>query len=400
MNDADKISKLRKQADALTPKIAYGRRDATQNPTPKRQREERQRRTDADVMERQQRALRALADAIEAGTLPPILENVITRTEVAPLVARKMGCNGGYYDAQYETGEYNSTTPQAKALQAMLEPQTIEQRAAAYAKAQADKIRDLEMKLQFSPIPGFFPTPDSLINRMLWFANIHPGDKVLEPSAGKGDIADAIRALGVAPDVVECHYSLRQILEAKGHRLVGDDALSQTGKYDKIVMNPPFENGQDIDHVRHAFDQLNPGGKLVAIMSEGPFYRNDKKAAAFREWMRDVGALTEKNDPGAFMGKEAFRQTGVSTRIVEIGKPAAVVEVRGPAGPSNREPEFTPTPTMPKAGQGSLLGERYEGSGIGSHTGLMFGDMRPDPPTPPADTDTDTIDFFALRMKK
>ena len=54
--------------------------------------------------------------------------------------------------------------------------------------------------------------------------------------------------------------------------------LQTTGKYDKIIMNPPFENGQDIDHIRHAYSLLNDGGRVVCIMSEGTFYRNDKKS--------------------------------------------------------------------------------------------------------------------------
>ena len=44
-------------------------------------------------------------------------------------------------------------------------------------------------------------------------------------------------------------------------------------------MNPPFENNSDIKHVRHAFELLAPeNGKLIAIMSEGSFFRNDKQA--------------------------------------------------------------------------------------------------------------------------
>ena len=31
-------------------------------------------------------------------------------------------------------------------------------------------------------------------------------------------------------------------------------------------MNPPFTHHQDIDHVRHAYDLLDAGGVLVAIM--------------------------------------------------------------------------------------------------------------------------------------
>jgi 16S rRNA G1207 methylase RsmC len=59
-------------------------------------------------------------------------------------------------------------------------------------------------------------------------------------------------------------------------------------------MNPPFSNGQDIDHVRHAFDLLADGGRLIAIMSEGTFYRSDKKAVNFRAWLDEHSGTSER----------------------------------------------------------------------------------------------------------
>jgi len=56
---------------------------------------------------------------------------------------------------------------------------------------------------------------------------------------------------------------------------------------------------------------LRPGGKLVAIMSEEPFYRSDRKATDFRDWLADVGGESEKNPADAFTGPGAFRQTSV-----------------------------------------------------------------------------------------
>jgi phospholipid N-methyltransferase len=50
-----------------------------------------------------------------------------------------------------------------------------------------------EAKLIGMKLPGFFPTPRPVISRMLELAEIKDGDRVLEPSAGKGDILDMIR---------------------------------------------------------------------------------------------------------------------------------------------------------------------------------------------------------------
>lgn len=199
----------------------------------------------------------------------------------------------------------------------------IEMRPGAKEESPQAAIRAKERELIGTKIPGYFPTPRPLAESLVERADIRPGMKVLEPSAGKGNIADAIREAqpGAKLDTIEPSTTLRSILKLKGHELAGDDFLNHTDKYDRIVMNPPFENGQDIDHVRHAYDSLEPGGKLVSIMSEGPFFRNDKKATTFREWLDDVGGTSEKLPEGSFKGKESERQTGTATRVVEIEKP-------------------------------------------------------------------------------
>ena len=182
----------------------------------------------------------------------------------------------------------------------------------------ADPIKEAERALVGRKIDGFFPTPKTLIDRMREEADISSEHRVLEPSAGKGDIAQALKEDASNISVIEINSELRTLLEAKGFNPVATDFLGHNGTYDRIVMNPPFEKGQDIDHVKHAYDQLAPGGRVVAIMSEGPFYRQDKKASGFREWLDSVGGWSEENPAGSF--KDAFRSTGVSTRLVVIDK--------------------------------------------------------------------------------
>lgn len=186
-----------------------------------------------------------------------------------------------------------------------------------------DKIKKLERELVGRKIEGFFPTPQPLVERMLDAADIQPGHNVLEPSAGKGDILDAIRERhpDAATAAIEPHSDLRSIIEAKGHALVDRDFTQHGESYDRIVMNPPFERGQDAEHVQHAFDRLKPGGRVVAIMSNGPFFRSDKKSEAFRQWLESVDGSHEELPEGSFAGQDAFRQTGVNTRLVVIDKP-------------------------------------------------------------------------------
>ncbi len=44
--------------------------------------------------------------------------------------------------------------------------------------------------------------------------------------------------------------------------MIGSDFMEAVPepRFDRALMNPPFENGQDIAHVRHAFQVLKPGG--------------------------------------------------------------------------------------------------------------------------------------------
>jgi GNAT superfamily N-acetyltransferase len=252
-------------------------------------------------------------------------------------------------------------------------------------KTKADPIKAMERDLIGKNIPGFFPTPQTVIEDMLDIAGDLSGKHVLEPSGGKADIADAAKAAGAIVDVAETQSTLRDIISAKGHLLIGRDFMDMdpktrgftygdiymeraTGKkgilrglgemgservrlekedgevigyfnlselqgfekrgaasgYDVVLMNPPFEDGQDMEHVQHAYDFLKPGGKLVAIMSESPFFSSTKKAQAFRDWLEAQGGTSEKLPEGSF--KSAFRSTGVNTRMVVIEKPATTLQ--------------------------------------------------------------------------
>jgi hypothetical protein len=184
-----------------------------------------------------------------------------------------------------------------------------------------DPVAKAEQALIGRNLPGLFPTPRPIIRRMLELAGIQPGHTVLEPSAGKGDILDMLQAEfdgQVTVSAIEINRTLQEVLEAKGHDAQFVDFLEHQGRYDRIVMNPPFEAGADMEHVRRAFECLAPGGRLVSVMSEGPFFRSGRQAEAFRAWLDEVGGASEQLPEDAFCGVEAFRETGCRTRIVVI----------------------------------------------------------------------------------
>lgn len=195
----------------------------------------------------------------------------------------------------------------------------------AEAPKQADKIKEMERAMIGRRNDGldFFPTPAGVADEMIAAADIREGMSVLEPSAGMGHIAERIRETGVDPDVVEISSSRRELLEAKGFNLVGNDFMDTGGSYDRIIMNPPFGDRRDAEHVRHAYSLLKPGGRLVAIMGEGVFFGGDKKAKEFRDWMEQVGATDEKLEEGAFLDPSLPVTTGVNARMVVIDKESA-----------------------------------------------------------------------------
>lgn len=185
------------------------------------------------------------------------------------------------------------------------------------------KIKQLEIEIINRKIPGFFPTPNNLIEQLLGFAYINENDLILEPSAGKGDILDVIAEMRNSKKnlhAVEINPTLREILTIKGYDVVANDFLSYNPpfKYDRIIMNPPFEKGLDIDHVNHALTLLKPNGILVSIMSEGAFTRSFKKEKEFREQILQMDSYLTPTIKDAF--RNGFNSTGVSVRILKVKK--------------------------------------------------------------------------------
>jgi len=144
----------------------------------------------------------------------------------------------------------------------------------------------------------------------------------LEPSAGTGALVRAVldrwTNLAVTVDCCELDQALADGLLRAGCKVVPDgratDFLTyRPGPiYGLVVMNPPFS--AEIAHVTHAYECLRPGGTLVSVMSEGPFFRDFLADRQFRVWLDSVG-FSERLPDGSFSP-----DTGVATRLVVIRK--------------------------------------------------------------------------------
>lgn len=128
-----------------------------------------------------------------------------------------------------------------------------------------------------------------------------------------------VRALGCEVTLIERNHHLCEILRAEGFAPIYADFLEwgTEQRFDRILMNPPFEKLQDIAHVLHANKFLKDGGIQVAIMGAGAFFRQDRKAREFRERLEGRGTF-EKLPSGTFDISE--RPTGVETYLVKITK--------------------------------------------------------------------------------
>jgi tRNA1(Val) A37 N6-methylase TrmN6 len=175
----------------------------------------------------------------------------------------------------------------------------------------------------------FYPTPEKLADRMLSAIEINRNEnEILEPSAGKGDLADQIkkrfgrsvyryRTMNI--DTVEINSELQHILRGKEYRVVHNDFLTfNTLKcYDYIVMNPPFSKGAE--HLTKALSLLKEGGTCVCLLNSETLNNlctNTRKALSRQ--LEELDAKIEDIE-AAFIGAE--RSTKVNVSIVTVKKP-------------------------------------------------------------------------------
>lgn len=168
----------------------------------------------------------------------------------------------------------------------------------------------------------FYPTPVALASKMvqgLQFTNKY----VLEPSAGKGDLAKA--CYGAKVHLIENEPELCDILQAlcessRGSvRLVANDflAFEPSCDYDYIIMNPPFKNGAK--HFLHAW-AIADGSEIRCLLNaetlRNPYTQERENIAEIiKRYNGKVEFIAD-----AFV--DAERRTNVECALISIFKPA------------------------------------------------------------------------------
>ena len=217
----------------------------------------------------------------------------------------------------YTAGDFPGYT--LKHLKAMY-PQSWKEAAQHFGVAlqeQLSKLQELTVeqikhKAIAESVWDFYPTPVTVIQKMIDAAKVQPHHRVLEPSAGSGDLASAIVKITNQIDCFEINLSLHKALILQGFNLLGSNFLASPPQpiYDRILANPPFSNNGVNLHTQHAFKFLKSGGKLVTLahhyslkpsQSDKQFFAwlKSKKArflnlgAAFQQGNRKTNALIQ-----------------------------------------------------------------------------------------------------------
>lgn len=178
-----------------------------------------------------------------------------------------------------------------------------------------------------------YETPTPLAARLVMLAQIEPGHHCLEPSAGRGRIAEVmavacgsksmVTVVDVHPPFIaglmrngfeDAHVA--NFLEWPWSYLEGDYDPGRF-RFDRIVMNPPFARQADIDHVTHASRFLADHGVLVAVMSGGVAFRENKKTLDFWRRLRQQGSVEVIELPPATFSESG---TQVNTVILTFHK--------------------------------------------------------------------------------
>jgi phospholipid N-methyltransferase len=295
--------RCRSSADAMQKHIDAKHQSANnmlaQPPTRKRLRDADGLRKQAIRLERIQATLRRLAEMHENGSIVPALASLSTK--------------GALESALF-------TSPADSAIYLLYNSVNRNEWS-------SERVLRLVREAATMGIPGYFPTPEPLAERLVEMACIEPGNRVLEPSAGTGNLIDAILKNHQDVQISYCELNcfLLDILRGKyegmnGVRFLGRDCfdidtIRGENRFDRVIMNPPFERGQDVDHVLRAwYLLLAPRGILAAIVSAGVFSRMDKKAKSFRQFLQNAKAVVHDIPAGSFKSSG----TGVESKIVLV----------------------------------------------------------------------------------
>lgn len=152
-----------------------------------------------------------------------------------------------------------------------------------------------------------FVTPPEIAAQMVEVLDPSPGERILEPSAGTGNLVAALLDAGHEPGNVVAVEMALSLADALRKRLDGvtvetadflEWSAEASERFAGVLMNPPFSKRRAPKHVDAALSLLQDGGRLVALVP-CTFEHDEAETVADLE-------------PGTFAGTE------VRTKIILI----------------------------------------------------------------------------------
>lgn len=168
----------------------------------------------------------------------------------------------------------------------------------------------------------YFATPEPVGFKMVEWAGLNDGDRVLEPSAGHGAISRFFSP-NTENVIVEPSGKLAALaqMNTDGAKVVNGnfEDYNVVNKFNAVVMNPPFGVGGKtaMEHVAKAFKHLRDNGRIIAIVPDGP-----SMTKRFDQWYGSEEAANAYLVGEVLLPGEAFKRagTGVYTKILVIDK--------------------------------------------------------------------------------
>jgi len=176
-------------------------------------------------------------------------------------------------------------------------------------------------------VSDLWPTPpllaSKMISRIKKFEGTYKHDlNILEPSAGKGDLIEALNADSRYNNnryekisAIEIDPDLRATLLGKNIKVIDSDFLTFAGqdKFDLIIMNPPFRDGDK--HLLKAIDIMYRGQIICLLNAETLRNPHTNTRKMLVDKLSELDAEIEYI-AGGF--RDAERRTDVEVALIDI----------------------------------------------------------------------------------
>lgn len=167
----------------------------------------------------------------------------------------------------------------------------------------------------------YFATPEPLGKKMVEWAQAIPGTRLLEPSVGHAAIGRWFPGT-TRNKAMEQSYKLSSLAAMNFPGDVVNDtfeSLNIINKFETVVMNPPFGKGGSLAyaHIRKAIKHLVNGGRIVALVPDGPAANKKLDALLVDEKLSNIYQAAEVDLPQGVFDRAG---TGTKTKIIILDR--------------------------------------------------------------------------------